>query len=507
MTAQTGMDAYQRGVELAEAGKHEAALNCMREHLRGAPHDAQALNDTGAILHCLGRSNDAVEYLRKAHQLQADSGEIVWNLVEAYLATNMASEAASLFGALERAGILSIEVLNRTATMLLDQDKKGEAVEVLLRSFQLWPEQEVLTPILEIIRSRRPKIAFFRNGCGDDGILADACTFIEQRFQAEFYNNHDSDDFAGLIGWSDIAWFDGGGDRVVEASKMPRTGKTIVSLRRSDIRGDWVKAVRWEQVDILVQIGSSVVEEALLERVPDIRNRTRLVVVPNGINLDRYISRQRPQGKNLACMGCLSMEANPAFLLQCIQKLQYLDGDYRLFFSGRFESPVLEQYVRHMVQTLGLTDIVSFEPYPADLNAWLSDKHFVVSSGIGEGQVEAVLTGMACGLKPVLHNFPGAERLFPAEYLFNIAEEFCDRVRDCEYEPTVYRRFVEDRYAIAEQLERVNSILIQLETEIDQQSPTVSVGCRGVDSGISLAGPLPPGGGSPVSDPVSIVNP
>jgi len=487
MAAQMGMNAYERGVELAEAGSYEAALNCMREHLRGMPHDAQALNDIGAILHCLGRSSDAIDYLREAHQLRAESGEIVWNLVEAYLAAGMASEAASLFDRMERIGILNIDVLNRTATMLLDQDKKGLAVEVLLRSFRLWPEQEVLNPILQVIRSRRPKIALFRNGTGDDGVLADAWAFVEQRFQTAFHEDHPGDNVRDLVEWSDIAWFDGGGDKVVEASKLPRTGKTIVSLRRSDVRGDWVENVRWEHVDILVQIGSPAVEAAVLERVPDIRNRTRLVLVPNGMNLDRYTFQQRQRGKHLACTGCLSMETNPAFLLQCMQKLHYIDAEYRLFFSGRFESPVLEQYVRHMVQTLGLTNIVSFEPYPSDLNVWLHDKHFIISSGIGESQVESILAGMASGLKPIVHNFPGAETLFPSACLFNIAEEFCERVLGHDYEPAGYRRFVEDRYPIAEHLRQVNTILSQLETEIGIQQPMTLPSGSGIGSFHSLS--------------------
>jgi glycosyltransferase involved in cell wall biosynthesis len=285
-----------------------------------------------------------------------------------------------------------------------------------------------------------------------------------------------------LVAWSDIAWFDGGGEMVVEASELPRDGKTIVSLRRSDVRGDWVEKVRWEHVDILVQIGSSAVEAALLERVPDIRNRTRLVVIPNGVNLDRYVVQQRSRGKHLACTGCLSMETNPAFLLQCVQKLHYIDAEYRLFFSGRFESSVLEQYVRHMVQTLGLTEVVSFEPYPSDLNAWLQDKHFIVSCGIDENQVESVLAGMASGLKPIVHNFPGAETLLPSACLFNIAEEFCERVLGPDYEPAGYRRFVEDRYPIAEHLRKVNTILMQLETELGSQLPTVFPGGLGISS-------------------------
>lgn len=502
MAAETDMNAYQRGVELAEVGHYEAALNCMREHLRGAPDDAQALNDTGAILHCLGRSGDAIAYLKKAHHLQAGSGEIVWNLVETYLAGGMASEAASQFEAMERAGVLNIEVLNRTATMLLDQGKNGEAVEVLLRSFRLWPEQEVLTPILEVIRSKRPKIALFRGGSGEDGALVDAWAFVEQRFLVEYHRDHLDDGIEGLVEWSDIAWFDGSGEMVVEASKLPRSGKTIVSLRRSDVRGDWVKEVRWEQVDILVQIGSSAVEETLLEQVPDLRARTRLVVIPNGLNLARYVFRPRTRGKHLACMGCLSMEANPAFLLQCMQKLRYIDAEYRLFFSGRFESPVLEQYVRHMVQTLGLAEVVSFEPYPSDLNAWLEDKHFVVSSGIGESQVEVLVAGMASGVKPVVHNFPGAETLFPQACLFNIAEEFCERVLGHDYEPAAYRRFVEECYPITEQLRQVNSILTQLETEISLEKPTSGADGYGAGSG----GFVPPSGELGVASPANIAN-
>lgn len=467
MTAQTGLNAHQRGLELAEAGKYEAALGCIREHLRVAPQDAQALNDAGAILHCLGRGEDAVAHLVKAHALQPDSGEIVWNLVEAYLAAGMAAEAASLLETMERMDILNIEVLNRVATMLLDQGKKGLAVEVLLRSRHRWPEQEVLNPILNVIHSKRPKIALFRVGQGVDGALAEAWAFVQERFQTEFYTGRTLEELSRLMQWCDIAWFDGGGPIVAEALQSPAPGKTIVSLRCSDVRDDWVRQVRWENVDIVIQIGSSAVEEALLRWVPDIRNRTRLVVVPNGIDTTRYVFQQRARGKNLACMGRLSMEANPAFLLQCMQKLHYLDGSYRLFFSGDFENPMLEQYTHHMVQVLGLTDVVSFEPYPSNLNAWLGDKHFIVSSGIGEGQIESLLTGMACGLKPIVHHFAGADRLFPAPNLFNIAEEFCDCVLGREYDSAGYRRFVEERHPIRGQLRQVGGILNQLETELD----------------------------------------
>lgn len=482
MAAQTDSSDYQRGLQLAETGKYQEGLNCIREHLRTCPHDAQALNDAGAILHCLGRTDDAIGYLARARDLNGSSGEIVWNLVEAYLGGALASEAASLFDDMERLGVLNVDVLNRTATMLLDQGKKGQAIEVLLRSHRLWPEQEVLKPILDVVRAKRPKVAFVRCGNGADGVLADICEFVERRFAAKFEIGADPARVAELMKWSDICWLDGGGEMIVEASRQVERTKLIVSLRRCDIRDRWSKQVQWENVDILVQIGSSAVEEMLLPQVPDLHNRTRLVVMPNGVNLDHYLFRRRTHGKSLACMGCLTMDANPAFVLQCMQKLHYIDPQYRLFFSGRFESPSLEQYVRYMIQTLDLAHVVFVEPHPGDLNAWLSDKHFVVAAGIGENQVEALLTGMACGLKPVIHNFPGAAKLFPARYLFNIAEQFCEQVLSQDYEPESYRRFVQERYPRQEQLKIVNGILTQLETEIDLRLLTTSGLPAGVNS-------------------------
>src|SRR4030042_6839941 len=75
---------YERGLQLAEAGRYQDALACIQQHLRTAPDDAQALNDTGAILHCLGRSNEAIDHFVKAQSLRNNSAEIVWTLAGAH---------------------------------------------------------------------------------------------------------------------------------------------------------------------------------------------------------------------------------------------------------------------------------------------------------------------------------------------------------------------------------------------------------------------------------------
>lgn len=148
-------NAYQRAQEMAEAGKHIEALEYIQEHLNANPNDAEALNDAGAIFHCLGRPQEAISHLVKARSLQKDSAEIIWNLSESYLAIGNAEQAAQLFDDMEDMDILNPEVLNRTATVFLDAGCLDDALKMLLRSLQLLPSQEeMLQPIIEVIRCK-----------------------------------------------------------------------------------------------------------------------------------------------------------------------------------------------------------------------------------------------------------------------------------------------------------------------------------------------------------------
>ncbi len=460
---------YERGLELAEAGKYQEALACMQEHLRTTGVNAQVLNDTGAILYCLGRSDEAIEHFVKALSHQEDSAEIVWNLVEAYLAVGKANEAMQLFDNMEQMGISNVDVLNRTANIFLEQNNKANAIEILLRSLQSWPDQEILKPMLEVIRSKRPKIAFFCGLRGDTKFLTDIYTFTERRFPVEFFEGEDIDQMYELMKWSDISWFEWCTNIAVEASKLPKVCKNIVRLHRFEAYGDWPGQLQWENIDALITVGNSFVKESLLKQVPDINNRTRLVTIPNGVNLDKFKFIDKHRGKNIACAGYLNMRKNPMFLLQCMQKLHYIDAEYKLFFAGVFQNPMLEQYIKHIVQALELTDVVFFDGWQEDINSWLKDKHYIVSCSIGESQGMGSMEGMACGLKPVIHNFPGAEEIFPSEFLFNISEEFCQQICSESYEPQKYRKFIEENYPSQKQLSEINSIFTQFESEIDSQ--------------------------------------
>lgn len=242
---------YQTGLDLAEAGKHQEALGYLQEQLRETPDDAQVLNDTGAVLHCLGRSDEAIEHILRARSIRKDSPEIVWNLVEAYLAAGRATDAARLFDEMDRMGVLNADVLNRAATVFLNQNNKGDALEMLLRSLRVWPDQDVLHPMLEVIRARRPKVALFSDEQGKerlDGLAA----FVGERFQCRTAHSPGEGLLHELMNWSDISWFEQCPELAAMAAKSTSTCRKVLCARGYEDHEQWPDLMEDGNVHVFV---------------------------------------------------------------------------------------------------------------------------------------------------------------------------------------------------------------------------------------------------------------
>ena len=229
MSTKTQSETYTKGLALAEDGHHQESLVYMQRHLEDYPDDAEALSDTGAVLYCLGQTDQAVEHFKKAVIADNNYGQSYWNLAEAYLTDGKIQQAAELFGDMERLGILSPDLTVRTANHFLEQSDKGSAVEMILKSIELSDSKELLNSMIEVVKSKRPKIAFF----GSDEIDA-FYKFASERFMTEPFASKASDELADMVNWCDIAWFDGCGENLQRVLSLPKVCKIVVRLNSSE---------------------------------------------------------------------------------------------------------------------------------------------------------------------------------------------------------------------------------------------------------------------------------
>ncbi len=295
-------DRYEKGLELAEAGQHREALGYMQQQLRATPDNAEVLNDTGAILHCLGRSDEAIDHILKARSIQSDSAEIVWNLAEAYLAIGKASEAMELFGDMDRIGVLSADVLNRTADVFINQQNKGDAIEMLLRSLRIWPDQEMLHPMIEVIRSKRPKVAIFSDAASSSSCFEETVNFVKERFEVCTAESPTDEEMQDMMNWSDISWFERCPELVLRASANGGICKIIIRIGPHGEHQHWFEKMDWRNSEALVVVEDTDDRNALIQSSPEMEDRTSIVVLPQEINDDKCKTADRKSCKNVSVL-------------------------------------------------------------------------------------------------------------------------------------------------------------------------------------------------------------
>jgi tetratricopeptide (TPR) repeat protein len=455
---------FQQAVSLAQQGQDAEALERLEVFLKARPAHGPAWNLAGCLAMKTGQMQKAISAFKKSLLFANSPKETAANLAEAYLKADQPSRAAGLLKSLHTEAPADPHLSLRIARRLQEQRDWAGAMEVLQRGRSFSGQAALFERAIEELKKKRAQIAFF---CGADGntFLRDIVRYLEERYPVRCFEGSTSQEMAELMKWSDISWFEWATNLAQIGSQLPKVCRTIVRLHRYEAYQPWVKQIRWPQVDLLITVGNSNVPEALEQWVPDIRNQVPIVRIPNGVKLDSIPFQNRSRGKRIAFVASVRMVKNPMFLLQCMHCLHQIDPEYELFIAGKEDDFLLHQYIRHQMKELGLERTVHFDGWIGDIQSWLADKHYLAVTSVIESQGMGILEAMAAGVKPVIHNFPGAREIYGSDFLFNTAEEFCQHILSEEYAPVSYREFVEQRYPISRTLIQIDEILGSFEQE------------------------------------------
>ena len=63
-----------------------------------------------------------------------------------------------------------------------------------------------------------------------------------------------------------------------------------------------------------------------------------------------------------------------------------------------------------------------------DMEEWYREVGYILSTSDSEGCHTSIMEGMASGCEPIVCNWPGADQLFPPEYVYENLDDAIDRL-------------------------------------------------------------------------------
>lgn len=465
MASETASQLFQQAMSLTQQGQNGPALERLELFLKARPTHGPAWNLAGCLSMKMGQMRKAILAFQKCMLFANGPKEAASNLAEAYLKADQPVRAADWLNSLREEAPADPSLRLRIACRLQEEGNLSGAMEIMQRGRSFSEQTGLLEEAIEELKKKRARIAFF---CGADGdtFLRDIVQYLQERYPVRCFDGSTEQEMAQLMKWSDISWFEWATNLAQIGSRLPKVCRMIVRLHRYEAYHPWIRQIQWPQVDLLVTVGNSHVPQALEQWVPDIRNQVPIVKIPNGVKLDSIPFQNRGRGKRIAFAASMRMVKNPMLLLQCMYSLRQIDPEYELFIAGREDDFLLYQYIRHQIKELGLEEAIHFDGWIGDIQSWLSDKHYLAATSVIESQGMGILEAMAAGIKPVIHNFPGAKEIYGSEFLFNTPEEFCRHILTDEYKPAFYREFVEQRYPVSRTQIQIDEILASFERNL-----------------------------------------
>ncbi|MBU0983636.1 MAG: glycosyltransferase family 4 protein, partial [candidate division Zixibacteria bacterium] len=308
----------------------------------------------------------------------------------------------------------------------------------------------------------KPRLAFFAS---HRMFIKDIIAGMQDEYEIRLYN--DGDSMPDLLSWADLAWFEWCDNFLIQACKLPKTCKIVCRLHSYEAFTEMPSKVDWSRVDHLLFVNESV-RELFRHQVA---TPVETSVIHNGVDLTRFtIAADKARTKKIASVGYINYKKNPALLLYCFKKIHAYDPEYTLHVAGEHQDARIRLYWEHFLSRNNLP--ITYDGWVEDMPAWYADKEYVISTSLFESFHYSIAEGMAGGLIPLIHDWYGADNLYPRDYLYNDPDDCLELLKRLEHADVNELR-TRNREHIARrfnQVEKVDAIISLLRTLIGNRS-------------------------------------
>ena len=309
----------------------------------------------------------------------------------------------------------------------------------------------------------KKKLTFFT--FGEDMFLRDIIAELRKDYNIKFFQRGSETEFFQMYHDCDIAWFEWCDDLIVQATQSPKMpSKIVCRLHSYELFTDVPAKVDWNKIDKLMFV-SETVKNLFFSKFhvrPDIMS-----VIPNGVNMDSFKTPlDKKYNKKVVFVGYINYKKGPELLLQTFLALHEMDPEFTFHIAGDHQDERIALYFSYMQQFLPFQ--INFDGWVKDMPEYLKDKDYVLSTSLFESFQYALAEGMAQGVYPLIHNWPGALDLYPQEHIFVSVPECIDIVKkynalkDKTAKQMEMRKYIEEHFSLEKQITSIKDLLTKL---------------------------------------------
>lgn len=228
--------------------------------------------------------------------------------------------------------------------------------------------------------------------------------------------------------------------------------KNIVFLRRYELFDGGLSRVNWSRTDELICVNSWI-KEVTTRLLEQNGVKTPVHLIYNAASPEKWTYAERGHGKRIGMACHVHPKKNLPLALQI---LGALPEDYELHIAGDVQDPCTAEYLNHVSAAMGRR--LYLYGHVEDLNLWWGQMNYCLSTSLSEGNPNNVIEAMAKGIKPIVHNWPGAKDQFP-DHLFDRADEAVAMIQSAQYDSAFYRAQVEKDFSL-QNIEKVVDLCV-----------------------------------------------
>jgi len=201
--------------------------------------------------------------------------------------------------------------------------------------------------------------------------------------------------------------------------------RVIVRVHRIEAyETDYVAQTSWAKVDDVVVVSHDMAR-LVRKAAPGIDWTTRVHVVHNGLDLDRFAPLAAWEPFRIGWCGLLNLRKNPTLALQILFRLRALDGRYVLHCCAKGGDPVAFDAFLYLAKRLNLNDAIHFDGNVAqsEMPAWHARNGVLLSTSLHESFGYAIAEAAAVGCDLAVLDHLGADEFWPPQTRFGSIDE------------------------------------------------------------------------------------